>query len=161
MTGVQTCALPIYADGGTFSLQPSAVDSDPATPFKSGTCVTMERRQMLKYVLAGGLSAGISAPLQAQKRQPRPTTFPQASSAAGSKQVQQVGNAKVASANQPPVALPRELERVLVDWEQKTAKITKLRGKHERHEYDSVFQIDRSEERRVGKECRSRWSPYH
>ena len=24
--------------------------------------------------------------------------------------------------------------------------------------YDS---IDRSEERRVGKECRSRWSPYH
>ena len=24
-----------------------------------------------------------------------------------------------------------------------------------------VFFIDRSEERRVGKECRSRWSPYH
>ena len=24
-----------------------------------------------------------------------------------------------------------------------------------------VFQVDRSEERRVGKECRSRWSPYH
>ena len=23
------------------------------------------------------------------------------------------------------------------------------------------FDIDRSEERRVGKECRSRWSPYH
>ena len=24
-----------------------------------------------------------------------------------------------------------------------------------------VFERDRSEERRVGKECRSRWSPYH
>ena len=24
-----------------------------------------------------------------------------------------------------------------------------------------VFQMPRSEERRVGKECRSRWSPYH
>src|SRR3712207_8839804 len=24
-----------------------------------------------------------------------------------------------------------------------------------------LFLIDRSEERRVGKECRSRWSPYH
>ena len=24
-----------------------------------------------------------------------------------------------------------------------------------------VYDIDRSEERRVGKECRSRWSPYH
>ena len=23
------------------------------------------------------------------------------------------------------------------------------------------FQVNRSEERRVGKECRSRWSPYH
>ena len=24
-----------------------------------------------------------------------------------------------------------------------------------------VYEIERSEERRVGKECRSRWSPYH
>ena len=24
-----------------------------------------------------------------------------------------------------------------------------------------IYQINRSEERRVGKECRSRWSPYH
>ena len=27
--------------------------------------------------------------------------------------------------------------------------------------YEADFQKDRSEERRVGKECRSRWSPYH
>ena len=26
---------------------------------------------------------------------------------------------------------------------------------------DSAGQLTRSEERRVGKECRSRWSPYH
>ena len=26
---------------------------------------------------------------------------------------------------------------------------------------DSVYALTRSEERRVGKECRSRWSPYH
>ena len=26
---------------------------------------------------------------------------------------------------------------------------------------DELSCIDRSEERRVGKECRSRWSPYH
>src|SRR3712207_9572098 len=26
---------------------------------------------------------------------------------------------------------------------------------------EALMQIDRSEERRVGKECRSRWSPYH
>ena len=27
--------------------------------------------------------------------------------------------------------------------------------------YNFIFAIGRSEERRVGKECRSRWSPYH
>ena len=26
---------------------------------------------------------------------------------------------------------------------------------------DALFDANRSEERRVGKECRSRWSPYH
>ena len=26
---------------------------------------------------------------------------------------------------------------------------------------DDIYALDRSEERRVGKECRSRWSPYH
>src|ERR1019366_2493001 len=42
-------------------------------------------------------------------------------------------------------------------------RITVARIRH----YDSVRQtptadlVDRSEERRVGKECRSRWSPYH
>src|SRR3712207_7302809 len=29
------------------------------------------------------------------------------------------------------------------------------------HEYWACNKFDRSEERRVGKECRSRWSPYH
>ena len=28
-------------------------------------------------------------------------------------------------------------------------------------ELENGFQVLRSEERRVGKECRSRWSPYH
>ena len=27
--------------------------------------------------------------------------------------------------------------------------------------YKAILKSDRSEERRVGKECRSRWSPYH
>ena len=29
------------------------------------------------------------------------------------------------------------------------------------NEDDSLAKMNRSEERRVGKECRSRWSPYH
>ena len=31
----------------------------------------------------------------------------------------------------------------------------------ENAEYDAAKDAQRSEERRVGKECRSRWSPYH
>src|SRR5256885_15254765 len=32
---------------------------------------------------------------------------------------------------------------------------------HELNLIDTPGHVDRSEERRVGKECRSRWSPYH
>ena len=41
------------------------------------------------------------------------------------------------------------------------------RGRHDRHDHpqlghpDAPDRLTRSEERRVGKECRSRWSPYH
>src|SRR3712207_9348277 len=38
----------------------------------------------------------------------------------------------------------------------------KLSERHGVGEYEwDYFEDDRSEERRVGKECRSRWSPYH
>src|SRR2546430_11435366 len=43
----------------------------------------------------------------------------------------------------------------------------RLAGAHEAHEREMAAEgvyrhvIRRSEERRVGKECRSRWSPYH
>ena len=31
----------------------------------------------------------------------------------------------------------------------------------DKHQVEHIGQVNRSEERRVGKECRSRWSPYH
>ena len=34
-------------------------------------------------------------------------------------------------------------------------------GKEVKYEQSHQFPIHRSEERRVGKECRSRWAPYH
>src|ERR1035441_2203119 len=42
-------------------------------------------------------------------------------------------------------------------WQNLTSKTTAL----EPPSYFQVTMIQRSEERRVGKECRSRWSPYH
>ena len=39
--------------------------------------------------------------------------------------------------------------------------VGELRDKVSGSDVDVVFCVPRSEERRVGKECRSRWSPYH
>lgn len=100
----------------------------------------MERRQMLKYLLAGGLSAGITAPLQAQQGQPRPVnpqSQPRGTGPSGQAPV------VVEVETQLDPAVEKELARVLLDWEQKTAHITKLRGWHHRYEYDSVFQIEK------------------
>ena len=47
---------------------------------------------------------------------------------------------------------------------EKIVRITKNRKKLERElevKIDNSGKEIRSEERRVGKECRSRWSPYH
>src|SRR3712207_9472643 len=45
----------------------------------------------------------------------------------------------------------------LADGTSRLTGVGHLRG----HETDRLQALDRSEERRVGKECRSRWSPYH
>src|SRR2546430_3649938 len=56
-----------------------------------------------------------------------------------------------------------EPERLAADWEPTVEILSK--EEIERREGDRERQIRRlrrrSEERRVGKECRSRWSPYH
>src|SRR5438876_8203832 len=41
------------------------------------------------------------------------------------------------------------------------SEIFSRRNAAEQHHLDAAVQRRRSEERRVGKECRSRWSPYH
>ena len=41
-----------------------------------------------------------------------------------------------------------------------TVKVWRQRGPKEKGAFET-YPRSRSEERRVGKECRSRWSPYH
>src|SRR5256885_8675089 len=54
------------------------------------------------------------------------------------------------ASNREPMALARE-----------TGAGTVIGGSYYRTGDSLMFQLRRSEERRVGKECRSRWSPYH
>src|SRR5256884_5284894 len=57
-----------------------------------------------------------------------------------------------------PLAVVEEIRRLRAD------EIEDVGGKlltKVRDVVTEVIRLDRSEERRVGKECRSRWSPYH
>src|SRR3712207_7439105 len=65
---------------------------------------------------------------------------------------------------QPPVELPADVALEPPDLPvQPALDALALRGHAvlDRHPGDERQRADRSEERRVGKECRSRWSPYH
>src|SRR3712207_1536908 len=48
-----------------------------------------------------------------------------------------------------------------IDGQPRSANVTTLQPSHLGIMPGGVFRQIRSEERRVGKECRSRWSPYH
>src|SRR3712207_9176430 len=50
-----------------------------------------------------------------------------------------------------------QLELSLEDLEEAAAEADAAQAR----EAEGVTEVGRSEERRVGKECRSRWSPYH
>ena len=45
--------------------------------------------------------------------------------------------------------------------EEETITYRRKKAKGKRQAIFQQFKPERSEERRVGKECRSRWSPYH
>ena len=48
-------------------------------------------------------------------------------------------------------------ELILFDW----LTVKQISFKYKPFHYSQARVEERSEERRVGKECRSRWSPYH
>ena len=54
-----------------------------------------------------------------------------------------------------------ERSAVLVDPSEERLKTEFANVKRTYIPMHTIIRIDRSEERRVGKECRSRWSPYH
>ena len=56
------------------------------------------------------------------------------------------------------VAVGFQLELVILERDRKS---TRLNSSHARPAISYAVFCLRSEERRVGKECRSRWSPYH
>src|SRR5256886_14013601 len=67
-----------------------------------------------------------------------------------------------------PDAEPGEVEELLTTLDDNNVEIleaerspTWAQVKEEEEEAEELQREDRSEERRVGKECRSRWSPYH
>lgn len=96
----------------------------------------MERRDLLKYLVAGGVSAVWVHPLSAQQGAPR------AQDVAGPPRVAANGGAARPD-NSVIVTTPQEVMDVLREWEKKTAIIQRLRGTHQRYEYDDVFAVEK------------------
>ena len=66
--------------------------------------------------------------------------------------------------NAPSVSQAQQLKKMAQCGEFTYEKAFDILGQEKKSEQDTVIiknDILRSEERRVGKECRSRWSPYH
>ena len=66
--------------------------------------------------------------------------------------------------NNHPAIIPRDIyQRVREEMTRRASKrkVMQKSGKTEQGKYSAKYALSRSEERRVGKECRSRWSPYH
>src|SRR2546430_16350518 len=61
-----------------------------------------------------------------------------------------------AETNPPKREIRERHDRALADAQELFEHMTRLTRR-----LQGLAQHDRSEERRVGKECRSRWSPYH
>ena len=62
--------------------------------------------------------------------------------------------------NIPKVYDPKTFEeKWYTYWEEN--RLFHAEAEPEKTPYSIVIPAERSEERRVGKECRSRWSPYH
>ena len=55
--------------------------------------------------------------------------------------------------------IPRTIHYCWFGDKEKPAEVLRMIANWQKH--CPGYEIKRSEERRVGKECRSRWSPYH
>src|SRR3989454_10971538 len=91
-------------------------------------------------------------PRQLRRRPFEPLLLPLEPSLAGPRALQVVADVQT----QPAQPLRLQLDQIPV-LEGAEATVVGARG------YDIAWleRVNRSEERRVGKECRSRWSPYH
>ena len=73
-------------------------------------------------------------------------------------------NDMVSKAEDPEKILEQailEMQEDLVRLRQGVAQAIAAQKRTEKQYNDANNEMNRSEERRVGKECRSRWSPYH
>ena len=54
-----------------------------------------------------------------------------------------------------------QYDTIMREYSRRQSEVQRALEERRREAYSKVPRLLRSEERRVGKECRSRWSPYH
>src|SRR5256884_8701342 len=147
VTGVQTCALPIYTltlpegaaakwqlgEGSTIELSVAAMDEDASLPGKR----TEEEKKKEE---------------EERKKEDK--------SKKKERESPDFTVELVTSEGATPDVLVSKFVAIPPPFKEKFTKLTVIDEKGYEKDWEPVFQT-RSEERRVGKECRSRWSPYH
>src|SRR3989454_12673025 len=100
------------------------------------------------------------------RRPPRSTLFPYTTLFRSLDRPQQlpldreIDVADLVEEQEPALSCLDEARLRFLGVRERAALVAEQLGFHERRGQGRAVDLDRSEERRVGKECRSRWSPY-
>ena len=167
MTGVQTCALPIFTNDKAVPLTKQLIDDYEATYASTIAVMQVPHDEVSSYGVIAPQGEGVKGLYSVETfvEKPKPEDAPSDLAIIGrylltpeifeilEKQTPDAGNEiQLTDAIDILNKTQRVFARELPFFSARTGKLST--------ENSQINQL-RSEERRVGKECRSRWSPYH
>ena len=157
--------------GGPITLEPAVVFHELLGPVPRGPALRAPAVKLLRFAAFSGLMVGAIVGVQATRRLPGNAVLVTACGAllGAALTTSTIGAAMVVSGRRIHRYVALAVGLALIAWAgvdlwfgtvtSPTTMLATVATWAER--FDPLAFVGRSEERRVGKECRSRWSPYH
>ena len=102
----------------------------------------MTRRELLTWCVSGVLTGGFALSARTVFAQEQPGRARIPGDQPGAQQQQQTSRIERPEPGTVELQMPRELEQLLLAWEQESAKVKKLKGKFHRFVYDGVYFVE-------------------